>query len=77
MPVPIRAGFTLKLSCPTTGGKYLTHLSVVSIQETPLEKQIQIIQDIGKLANRTQNSSEFLSNIREFCRGHGFALVES
>ncbi len=77
MPVPIRARFTLELSCPTTGGKYLTHLSVIATREVPFQKQIQTMQDISGQANQTQNSSEFLSKLKEVCEKYKLVLVES
>lgn len=75
MAVPIRGRFTLELSCPTTGGKYLTCLSVISTQESLLEAQIQIMQSISEQARQMQNSSEFLNGLRKICAKHQLVLI--
>lgn len=75
MTVPIRGRFTLELSCPTTGGKYLTRLSVISTQEILLETQIQIMQSINEQARQRQNSNEFLNELRKICAKHQLVLI--
>ena len=75
MAVSIRGRFTFELSCPTTGGKYLTRLSVISTRENLIEKQIQIMQDINEQAMQAQNSSEFLNQLRKICAKYKLVLI--